>query len=70
MQTSSALIKHQVTVASMYVIGSWWLMPLDALQSKAYCTTVVFSHSYLHRQVSLPETLVVKGGTTWVRNGR
>ena len=31
--------------------------------------TLVFSHSYLHRQVSPPETLVVKGGTTWMRNG-
>ena len=31
---------------------------------------LVFSHSYLHRQVSPPETLVVKGGTTWERNGR
>ena len=26
--------------------------------------------SYLHRQVSPPETLVVKGGTIWPRNGR
>ena len=32
--------------------------------------TLVFSHSYLHRQVSPPETLVVKGETTWARNGR
>ena len=32
--------------------------------------TLVFSRSYLHRQVSPPETLVVKGGTTWTRNGR
>ena len=32
--------------------------------------TLVFSRSYLHCQVSPPETLVVKGGTTWVRNGR
>ena len=32
--------------------------------------TLVFSSSYLHRQVSPPETLVVKGGTTWARNGR
>ena len=29
-----------------------------------------FSRSYLHRKVSPPETLVVKGGTTWARNGR
>ena len=32
--------------------------------------TLVFSRSYMHRQVSPPETLVVKGGTTWARNGR
>ena len=32
--------------------------------------TLVSSRSYLHRQVSPPETLVVKGGTTWARNGR
>ena len=32
--------------------------------------TLVFSHSYLHRQVSPPGTLVVKGGTTWARNGQ
>ena len=32
--------------------------------------TLVFSRSYLHRQVSPPETLVVKGGTTWARIGR
>ena len=32
--------------------------------------TLVFSRSYLYRQVSPPETLVVKGGTTWARNGR
>ena len=32
--------------------------------------TLVFSLSYLHRQVSPPDTLVVKGGTTWARNGR
>ena len=31
---------------------------------------LVFSRSYLHCQVSPPETLVVKGGTTWARNGR
>ena len=30
--------------------------------------TLVFSLSYLHRQLSPPETLVVKGGTTWTRN--
>ena len=32
--------------------------------------TLVFSRSYLHRQVSPPETLVVKGRTTWARNSR
>ena len=32
--------------------------------------TLIFSRCYLHRQVSLPETLVVKGGTTWARNWR
>ena len=32
--------------------------------------TLVFSRSYLHRQVPPPETLVVKGGTTGARNGR
>ena len=32
--------------------------------------TLAFSRSYLHRQVSPPKTLVVKGGTTWARNGR
>ena len=31
--------------------------------------TLVFSRSYLYRQVSPPDTLVVKGGTTWARNG-
>ena len=40
-------------------------MPPDALQPKAYCTNPgLFSRSYLHRQMSPPETLVVKGGTT------
>ena len=53
----------------MYVIGSRRLVPPDALQPKAYCTSAGLYRSYLHRQVSPPETLVVKGGTTWVRNG-
>ena len=53
-----------------HVVGSRRLMPLDALQPKAYCTNPGLYHSYLHRQVSPPETLVVKGGTTWARNGR
>ena len=45
-------------------------MPPDVLQPNAYFTNLIFSRSYLHRQVSPPETLVVKGGTTWARNGR
>ena len=32
--------------------------------------TLVFSRSYLHRQVFPSEILVVKGGTTWARNSR
>ena len=32
--------------------------------------TLVFSRSYLHSQESPPETLVVKRGTKWARNGR
>ena len=32
--------------------------------------SLVFSRSYLHHQVSPPETLVVKGGTTWARSGQ
>ena len=32
--------------------------------------TLVFSLSYLHRQVPPQETLVLKGGTTWARNGQ
>ena len=51
------------------VVGSRRLMPPDALQPKFIVQTLVFSRSYLHRQVSPPETLVVKGGTTWARNG-
>ena len=48
------------------VVGSLRLMPPDVLQPQAYCTNP--SRSYLHRQVSPPETLGVKGGTTWARN--
>ena len=40
-------------------------MPPDALQPNANCTNPGISRSYLHRQVSPPETLVVKGRTTW-----
>ena len=32
--------------------------------------SLVSSRSYLHSQVSPTETIVVKGGTTWARNGR
>ena len=37
---------------------------------KLIVQTLVFSRSFLHRQMSPPETLVVKRGTTWSRNGR
>ena len=37
---------------------------------KLIAQTLVFSRSYLQRQMSPPETLVVKGGTTWARNGQ
>ena len=49
------------------VVGIRRLLPPDALQ--LIVQALVFSRSYLHRQVSPPETLVVKGGTTWARNG-
>ena len=49
------------------MVESRRLTPPDALQPKAYCTN---PGSYLHRQVSPPETLVVKGGTTLTRNGQ
>ena len=52
------------------LVGSRRLMSPDALQPKAYLQTLVFNLSYFHRQVSPPETLVVKGGTTWARNGQ
>ena len=50
------------------VVGSRRLMPPEALQPKNYCKTLIFSRSYLHRQVSPPEILVVKVGTTSARN--
>ena len=37
---------------------------------KLILQTLVFSLSYLYRQMSPPETLVMKRGTTWARNGR
>ena len=55
----------------------WWnTTMLYVAGSRMHCSlrvivqTLVFSRSYLHRQVSPPETLVVKGGNTWARNGR
>ena len=45
-------------------------MPLMHCSRRPTVQTLVFSRSYLHRQVSPPETLVLKGGTTWARNGR
>ena len=50
------------------MVGSLRLSP-DALQPKAYCTNPGLQ-SFLHRQVSPPETLAVKRGITWARNGR
>ena len=47
----------------------WYELPTASL---LYCIvqTLIFSRSYLDRQVSTPENLVVKGGTTWARNSR
>ena len=47
------------------VVGSWM-----HCSQRLIVQTLVFSRSYLHCQVSPPETLVVKGGTTWAWNGR
>ena len=58
------------TLFHCIVVGSRRLMPPDALQPKAYFTNPGLILSYLHGQVSPPETLVVKEGTTWSRNGR
>ena len=52
------------------VVGSQRLMPQMHCSRRLIVQTLVFSRSYLHRQMSPPETLVVKGGTTWARNGR
>ena len=52
------------------VVGSRRLMPRMHCSRRLIVQTLVFSLSYLHRQVSPPETLVVEGGTTWARNGR
>ena len=48
-----------------YVVGSRMHCSLRPIVQ-----TLIFSRSYLHRQVSPPEILIVKGGTTWARNGR
>ena len=59
-------------LGEMYVCGR---VPA-ANTSRMHCSrrlivqTLVFSRSYLHSQVSPPETLVEKGGTTWARYGR
>ena len=52
------------------VVGSRRLMPRMHCSRRLIVQTLVFSLSYLHRQVSPPETLVVKGGTTRARNGQ
>ena len=52
------------------VVGSWRLMPRMHCSLRLIVQTQVFSRSYLHRQVSPPGTLVVKGETSWARNGR
>ena len=46
------------------------LCPRMPCKRRLIVQTLIFSRSYLHRQVSPPETLAVKGGTTWARNGR
>ena len=70
MKCSAILSRDVRGVLYFIVVGSRRLMPPDAPQPKAYCTNPGLRSSYLHRQVSPPETLVVKGGTTWARNGR
>ena len=57
---------------------TWYFIPRVPAANAPGCTAaegllykpLSFSRSYLNRQVSVPETLVVKGGTTWARNGR
>ena len=65
--------------SSLFAYVFNWLWVFNVRFNKRCCIvvgyrfivqTLVFSRSYLHRQVSSPETLVVKGGTTWARNGR
>ena len=72
LDSSADILRQLLFIIVLYctVVGSRRLTPPDALQPKAYCTKPgLFSRSYLHRQVSPPETLVVKGETTWARNG-
>ena len=69
-RTDFSFQDYMDTTSYCIVVGSRRLMPPDVLQPKAYLQTLIFSRSYLHRQVSPPETLVVKGGITWARNGR
>ena len=52
------------------VVGSQRKCPRMHSSLRLIVQTLVFSRSYLHRQVSPPETQVLKGGTTWARNGR
>ena len=59
--------KIYISIMMLYyiVVGSRRLMPPGCTAAEG-----LLSRSYLHRQVSPAETLVVKGGTTWARNGR
>ena len=52
------------------VVGSSRLVTRMHCSRRLIVQTPVFSRSYLHRQVSPPEILVVKGGITWARNVR
>ena len=52
------------------VVGSLRLVPRMHCSRRLIVQTLVFSHSYLHRQVSPPDTLVMKVANTWARNGR
>ena len=65
-------LNSQGMYVCIYVVGPRRLMPPPRMHCslRLIVQTLVFSLSYLHRQVSPPETLVVKGGTTWARNGR
>ena len=67
MHSGGVSIGLKLALMLCYVVGSRRLIPTDALQPKAYYTNP--GRSYLHHQMSPPETLVVKGGTTWARNG-